>query len=171
MRLPPTAPVPSPISPSAEPAPDVSDLLNRIQADLNAARKSQDKQLVLVLGTALSEIKNRQLELARDATDEEGVEVIRKGIKRRRESAEMYTTAGREDLAAKERAEQEVLERYLPPQVSEEEIRAAVRAAIAGGAANVGAVMGKVMPQFKGRAEGGTINAIVREELAKGRPI
>jgi uncharacterized protein len=146
------------------------ELLSRIQADLNASRKAQDKPLTLVLGTALSEIKNRQLELGRDATDEEGVEVLRKAIKRRRESAEMFTSAGREELAAKERAELEVLERYLPPQVSEDEIRAAVRAAIAGGAGNVGAVMGKVMPQFKGRAEGGTINAVVRDELAKGQP-
>jgi hypothetical protein len=148
----------------------MSQLLARIQSDLNAARKAQDRPLTLVISTALSEIKNRQLELGRDATDEEGVEVIRKGIKRRRESAEMYAAAGRDDLASKERAEQEVLERYLPPQVSEDEIRAAVRAAIAGGAANVGAVMGKVMPQFKGRAEGGAINAVVREELARGQP-
>ena len=147
----------------------MADLLNRIQSDLNAARKAQDRTLVLVLGTALSEIKNRQLELARDATDEEAVDVLRKGIKRRRESAEMYTSAGRADLAEKERAEQEVLERYLPPQVSDDEIRAAVRGAISDGAANVGAVMGKVMPQFKGRAEGGTINAVARDELAKGQ--
>ena len=147
----------------------MSDLLARLQQDLNAARKAQDKLLTLVIGTAISEIKNRQLDLARDATDEEGIEVLRKAIKRRRESAEMFVTGGREELAAKERAESEVLERYLPPQVSEEEIREAVRAAIVGGATNVGAVMGKVMPQFKGRAEGGTINAVVRAELAKGQ--
>ena len=147
----------------------MSALLDRLQQDLNAARKAQDKPLVLVVGTAISEIKNRQLELGRDATDEEGVEVLRKAIKRRRESAEMFVAGGREDLAAKERAEQEGLERYLPPQVDEEEIRAAVRAAIAGGATNVGAVMGKVMPQFKGRAEGGTVNAVVRAELARGQ--
>jgi uncharacterized protein YqeY len=79
----------------------------------------------------------------------------------------MYLTAGREDLVAKERAEIEVLEQYLPPQVDESEIRAAVRAAIDGGATNMGAVMGKVMAQFKGRVEGGTINTIVREELAR----
>jgi uncharacterized protein len=147
----------------------MSDLLARIQADLNASRKAQDKPLTLVLGTALSDIKNRQLELGRDATDDEAVEVLRKGIKRRRESAEMYTSAGRADLADRERAEVGVLERYLPPEVPEDEIRAAVRAAIAGGAANVGAVMGKVMPQFKGRAEGGVINAVVRDELAKAQ--
>ena len=148
----------------------MADLLARIQTDLNAARKAQDKPLTLVLGTALSDLKNRQLELGRGATDEEAIEVLRRAIKRRRESAEMYASAGREELAATERAEVEVLERYLPAQPSTEEIRAAVRAAIAGGATNVGAVMGKVMPQFKGRAEGGVINAVVREELAKGPP-
>ena len=147
----------------------MSALLDRLQQDLNAARKAQDKPLVLVVGTAISEIKNRQLELGRDVTDEDAVEVLRKAIKRRRESAEMFVAGGREELAAKERAELEVLERYLPPQVDEEEIRAAVRAAIAGGATNVGAVMGKVMPQFKGRAEGGTVNAVVRAELARGQ--
>jgi hypothetical protein len=146
----------------------VTGLVTRLQADLNAARKAQDKPLTLVLSTALSELKNRQLDLARDVTDDEAVEVLRKGIKRRRESFEMYAAAGRHDLAEKERAESAVLERYLPAQASVDDIRAAVRAAIAAGAGNVGAVMGKVMPQFKGRAEGGTINAVVREELAKG---
>jgi uncharacterized protein YqeY len=148
----------------------VSELLPRIQSDLNAARKAQDRPLTLVLGTALSELKNRQLELARDVSDDEAVEVIRKAIKRRRESVEMYASAGRDELAARERDELAVLERYLPPQVPDDEIRAAVQAAIAGGATNVGAVMGKVMPQFRGRAEGGTINAVVREELAKAAP-
>jgi uncharacterized protein YqeY len=59
------------------------------------------------------------------------------------------------------------MERYLPPSVDPEELRAAVRAAIAGGAANIGAVMGRVLPQFKGRADGSAINAMAREELAK----
>ena len=79
----------------------------------------------------------------------------------------MYEKGGREDLASTERAEAESLGKYLPAGASDDEIRAAVVAAIAGGATNVGAVMGKVMAQFKGRAEGGTINAIVREELGK----
>jgi len=70
-------------------------------------------------------------------------------------------------LATTERNEVDALGKYMPTAVSEDEIRAAVRAAIDGGATNVGAVMGKVMSQFKGRAEGGTINAIVREELTK----
>jgi uncharacterized protein YqeY len=66
----------------------------------------------------------------------------------------------------KEKAEVSLLERYLPAQMSNDEIRAVVRGAIAAGAGNVGAVMGRVMPQLKGKADGSAINAIVREELA-----
>ena len=95
------------------------------------------------------------------------IDTLRKGIKKRRESIEMYDKGGRADLAAIERNEVELLGKYLPATVSDDEIRVAVVAAIAGGANNIGAVMGKVMGQFKGRAEGGTINAIVRQELAK----
>jgi uncharacterized protein YqeY len=144
----------------------MSALQSRLQAELTAARKSQDKAATLLLGTTLSEVKNREIELKRDLTDDDVVDVIRRGIKKRRESVELYEKGGRTELADKERAEVAMLERYLPAQVSADEIRAAVRAAIAAGAGNVGAVMGKVMPQFKGKAEGGTINAIVREELA-----
>jgi uncharacterized protein len=143
----------------------VSSLLARLQADLAAARKAQDKPTTLLLGTILADVKNKKIELRRDPSDEEVVEVLRRGIKRRRESIEAFDKGGRADLSEKERAEVVALEQYVPAQVSTEEIRAAVRAAIAAGAGNIGAVMGKVMPQFKGRAEGGTINAIVREEL------
>jgi uncharacterized protein YqeY len=145
----------------------MSALLARLQADLNAARKSQDPARTLVLGTVLSDAKNRGIELRRDLTDEDVVDVLRKGIKRRRESIDAYAQAKRDDLAAKEAGEVRALEDYLPAQAGEDEIRAAVRAAVAGGAANIGAVMGKVMPQFKGRAEGGAISGIAREELAR----
>jgi uncharacterized protein len=144
----------------------MAQLLSRLQSDLNAARKALDKARVLLLGTIISDVKNREIELKRDVTDDDVTEVIRRGIKKRRESVEMYDKGNRADLADKERAEVDALGAYLPAEPSAEEIRAAVRAAIAGGANNVGAVMGKVMPQFKGRAEGGTINVIVREELA-----
>ena len=145
----------------------MATLLDRLQGDLTAARKAQDKPRTLLLGTILSEVKNRRIELQREPSDDEVVDVLRKGIKRRRESIEMYTSGNRPELAEKEQAEVALLEQYLPAQVSDDELRAAVRAAIAGGAANIGAVMGKVMPQFKGRAEGGAINAIAREELAR----
>jgi uncharacterized protein YqeY len=145
----------------------MAPLLDRLQADLNSARKAHNKGLVLLLGTIIADARNREIELKRTLTDDDVVDVLRKGIKRRRESIEMYDKGGRADLAATERSEVDALGAYLPAEVNPDEIRAAARAAIEGGASNIGAVMGKVMAQFKGRAEGGTINAIVREELAK----
>ena len=144
----------------------MSELFDRLQADLTAARKAQDKPVTLVLGTILADVKNRRIELRREPTDEEVVEVVRRGIKRRRESVEMYVKGGRDDLAGKEQGEIAILERYLPPAVDEGEIRAAVEAAVAGGAGQIGAVMGRVLPQFKGRVEGSVINRIAREVLA-----
>jgi uncharacterized protein len=142
-------------------------LLARLQQDLNTARKAQDKGRVTLLGTIISEVKNREIELKRDLADDDVIDVIRRGIKKRRESIEMYDKGARADLATTERNEVDVLATYMPAAVSDDEIRAAVGAAIDGGAANIGAVMGKVMSQLKGRADGGTINAIVREELSK----
>ena len=144
----------------------MTQLLARLQNDLTSARKAQDKSRVLLLGTIIADIKNREIELKRDLVDDDVLDVLRRGIKRRRESIEMYDKGGRADLASAERSEVEILSGYLPAQASTDDIRSAVVAAIAGGATNVGAVMGKVMAQFKGRAEGGVINAIVREELA-----
>lgn len=134
---------------------------------MTSARKAQNKAQVLLLGTIIADVRNREIELKREVSDDDVIEVLRRGIKKRRESIEMYDKGGRADLAGVERAEAEALGTYLPAAVGDEEIRKAVTAAIDGGAANVGAVMGKVMGQFKGRADGATINAIVREELGK----
>ena len=143
----------------------MSELFTRLQSELTASRKSQNKPATLALGTMLADVKNREIEVKRDLTDDDVVDVIRKGIKKRRESVELYEKGGRNELAEKERAEIALFERYLPAQADTTEIRNAVKAAIAAGANNVGAVMGKVMPQFKGKAEGSVINAIAREEL------
>jgi uncharacterized protein YqeY len=135
---------------------------------MNAARKAQDKDRTLVLGTILANLKNREIELRRPITDDDVVDVLRKGIKTRRESVEQYTAANRPELAAIEQSQIRVLEEFLPPAVDPEEIRGAVRAAIAGGAKDIGKVMGQVLPRFKGRADGKLINQIVREELQAG---
>jgi uncharacterized protein YqeY len=145
-----------------------SDLASTLRAALNAARKAQDKDRTLVLGTILANLKNREIELRRPATSEEVADVLRKGIKIRREAVEQYTAAARQDLAQVEAAQIKVLEEFLPPAVDPDEIRAAVRSAISGGATDIGKVMSQVMPQFKGRAEGKVINQIVREELKAG---
>jgi uncharacterized protein YqeY len=145
-----------------------SNLGETLRAAMNAARKAQDKDRTLVLGTIISNLKNREIDLRRPATDDEVVEVVRKGIKIRREAVEQYTAGGRQDLVEAEQAQIRVLEEFLPPAVDPEEIRATVRQAIAAGARDVGKVMGQVVPKYKGRADGKLINQIVREELQAG---
>jgi uncharacterized protein YqeY len=135
---------------------------------LNAARKGQQKDRTLVLGTIIANLKNREIELRRPATDEDVFEVLRKGIKIRREAVEQYTAGRRQDLVDTELAQIKVLEEFLPPAVDPEEIRAAVREVIAAGSKDMGKVMGQVMPRFKGKADGKVINQIVREELQAG---
>jgi uncharacterized protein YqeY len=147
------------------PAPDAAETL---RGALTAARKAQDKDRTLVLGTILANLKNREIELRRPPTDDEVAEVLRKGIKTRREASEQFGKAGRTDLADIEEAQIRVLEEFLPPAVDPAEIRAAVREAIAGGARDVGKVMGQVLPRFKGRTDGKVVNQIVREELQAG---
>lgn len=141
-------------------------LLARLQAEQVTARKAQDKERVLLLGTIVAEVRNREIELRRDVTDADVIDVVRKGIKKRREAADLYAQAGRGELERREREEAVMLEAYLPAAVDPEEIRAAIRAAIAAGAGNVGAVMGAVLPQFKGRADGAQVSALAREALA-----
>jgi uncharacterized protein len=143
-----------------------ASLAERIRAAMNAARKDRDQARTLLTSTLLSEIANRQFELGQPLGDPEVVDVVRRAIRKRREAVEQYRAAGRDDRADREAFEAAELERWLPPAVPEEEIRAAIRAAVAGGAKDLGAVMGAVMPRFKGRADGKVINRIAREELA-----
>jgi uncharacterized protein len=145
-----------------------SSLASTLRAALNAARKAQDKARTLVLGTILANLKNREIELRRPTTDDEVADVLRKGIKIRREAIEQYAAGGRKDLADNEAAQIKILVEFLPPAVDPEEIRAAVRSAIGAGAKDIGKVMSQVLPQYKGRADGKLINQIAREELQAG---
>lgn len=145
-----------------------SSLTATLRTALNDARKAQDKERTLVLGTILANLKNREIELRRPASDDEVVDVLRKGIKIRREAVEQYTAASRPELAQMESSQIKVLEGFLPPAADPEEIRAAVRQAITGGAKDIGKVMAQVLPRYKGKADGRLINQIVREELQAG---
>lgn len=141
-------------------------LPERLRAAMNEARKNRDQARTLLLSTILADLKNREFELQHSPTDDETADVLRRGIKRRREAAEQYTAVGRADRAGAELAEVKVLESFLPAAVEAEEIRRAVREVIAAGTRDLGKVMGQVMPRFKGRADGKLVNQIVREELA-----
>lgn len=140
-------------------------LEERLRDDINDARRQRDKLRTLVLSTTLAEVRNRRIELGRDLTDEDVVEVVNRAIKRRREAADQIRAAGREEMAAKEEQEAVMLIGYLPEQLTEEEVQAFVREAIGAGARDVGSVMKAIMPKVKGRFDGRETNRIVREEL------
>jgi len=142
-----------------------SALKDRIQADLNAARKDRDRLRTLVLSTLLSDIKNREID-SREALDDEGVvAVVTKAIKQRRDASEQMRAAGRGELADQEDAQVGVLSGYLPEGMTEDEVRSIVRSVIDSGVDQIGPLMGQVMPRIRGRFDGREANRIVREEL------
>ena len=141
-------------------------LKEKVRSDLNQARKDRDKHRTVLLTTILSDIKNREIELMRDATDAEVVEVVNRGIKRRKEAAEQMRAGSRVELAEKEEEEVRQLSAYLPEQLTEDDVRALIREAIAGGAAAAGPIMGKIAGKIKGRFDGKAANRLVQEELA-----
>jgi uncharacterized protein YqeY len=143
-----------------------SELRSRLQNDLNAARKERDKLRTLVLSTALSEIRNREIELGSELDDEGVIQVLTRAIKQRKDASEQMRAAGRGELADNEDAQSSVLSEYLPEGMSEDEVRAAVREIIDSGVDQMGPLMGQLMPRIRGRFDGKDANRIVREELA-----
>ena len=141
-------------------------LKDRLQSDLNQARKARDKVRTLVLSTTIAELKYLEIEIGRDAADDDAIQVLTRAIKKRREAADQMR-ATRPELAEKEEGEAEILKAYLPAGLSEAEVRGFIKEAIAGGAKQMGEVMGKVMPRIKGRFDGKEANRLVREELGQ----
>src|SRR5438105_15743819 len=99
-------------------------LADRLRAAMNEARKQRDQARTLLLSTILSDIKNREIELNKTPTDDETAEVLRRGIKKRRESVEVYEKAGRNELAATEAREIKAFEEVIPPGMTPDELRA-----------------------------------------------
>ena len=142
-----------------------SPLKDRIQTDLNAARKVRDKARTLVLSTLLSEVKNKEIDARIEVDDEAVLQVVTKAIKQRRDASEQMRAADRHELADLEDAQAAVLRDYLPEGMSEDEVRAIVRQLIDSGVDQMGALMGQVMPRIRGRFDGKEANRVVREEL------
>jgi uncharacterized protein YqeY/putative flippase GtrA len=147
-------------------------LADQIQTDLHTAMKARDKQAVAALRMVLARIKEAGTAAGHGAevTDDEVQTLIQREAKRREEAAATYTDAGRDELAATELAELDVLRRYLPAELSDEDLAAIVDATIAEtgatSASDLGRVMGAVMPKVKGQAAGGRVNALVRARLS-----
>lgn len=142
-----------------------SKLKARIHADLNAARKLREKDRTLVLSTILSEIRNHEIDAGQEADDDAVVRVLTRAIKQRKDAGEQMRAAGREELAAVEDSQADVLRTYLPAGLSEEEVRAIARELVSGGATEIGPLMAQLMPRVRGRFDGKEANRIAREEL------
>ncbi len=158
-------------------------LKDQLNADLRDAMRAGDDTRKSTLRMLITAVRNAEIPPERDDAsagdgpqrldlDDEAVrDVVRKEVKQRRDSIDVYQKANRGDLAAKEEAEVAVLAGYLPQQMSRAEIEAAVRAVIervgASGPADKGKVMPAVMAELRGRAEGREINAVVSELLAR----
>ncbi|MFL5781151.1 MAG: GatB/YqeY domain-containing protein [Thermoleophilaceae bacterium] len=142
-------------------------LLERVQADVTAAMKGGDRERVGALRLVVSELQKAHK--GADASEDDEVAVLQRERKRRLESATAYRDAGRQDLAEGEEREAELIQGYLPEQLSDEELHAIVGDAVAETGASspqeMGRVMSLVMPRVQGRADGKRVSALVREKL------
>jgi uncharacterized protein len=155
----------------------MSTLKERLRADLTAAMKSRDELVKSTLRMTLTAVHNAEVAgaQARELDDAEVLQVITKEAKKRAESAEAFAAAGRDELAAQERAEGEVLSRYLPQQLTDDELATLAREAVAAveaqtgqapGARQMGLVMKQAQAAAAGRADGRRVAAAVKALLA-----
>lgn len=144
-------------------------LTERLNEDLKRHLKARETTKLEILRTLLAAVKNARIEKGSDLSEEEILRVIQKEVKQRKESREQFAQGGRDDLVAKEVAALELLEAYLPQQMSSEELRAIVKQCVdetgASSVKDMGRVMKAVMAKTAGRAEGSEINKLVREIL------
>ncbi|MBP9863894.1 GatB/YqeY domain-containing protein [Patescibacteria group bacterium] len=144
-------------------------IIERIDSDLKEGMKAKNESVVSSLRMVKSAFKNKQIDLGHPLTDEEATLVLRTIVKQYRDALSDFTSAGRTDLMEKQKAEIELLERYLPADISEGEIEAIIKKAVADTGATSGEfakVMGIVMKEVAGRADGNAVRAIVQRLLA-----
>ncbi len=154
----------------------MSELKDRLRADLTTAIKGRDEVRSSTLRMVLTAVTNAEVagKQARELSDDDVIGVLSAEGKKRREAAEAFDQAGRPDSARQERAEADVIAEYLPAQLAPDEIAALVREVVAAtGAAGegmraMGKVMGALQPKVRGRADGGAVAAEVRRQLGAG---
>lgn len=146
-------------------------LLETLNADMKQAMKDKNKEALSVIRMVKSTVMNEQISLGHDLTPEEELTVLSREVKQRQDSLAEFEKGGREDLAAGIRSELTILAKYLPAQLTEEEIVAIVAAGIeqtgATGPKDMGKVMGVVTPQIKGKADGKVVADLVKATLAQ----
>jgi len=143
--------------------------LKKIQADLIIAMKSKDKVKMRTLRSMLSKLKLKKIELKKDLSEKQEINVINKELKNRKESFTTYSDAGRNDLAKEEKEEMDIIKTYLPKELDESKIIEIVKEVIketgAGTIKDMGKVMKPVMEKVAGRADGKIVQTIVKKEL------
>lgn len=141
----------------------------QLNQDLIQAMKDKDELTLSTLRLLKSVLKNASIEKGQELNDQEIITIIHKEVKKRQEAAVQYNQAGREDIATKEEKEAEILQKYLPAQMTQDELKIIVNQAIqatnAAGPQDLGKVMSKVMPQVQGKADGSQVSSLVREAL------
>ena len=146
-------------------------LASKLQEDLTAAIRSHDDLRRDTLRMVISAAYNESKRARRDLTDDEVVQVLTREVKTRNESVEAYATAGRTEMAERERAEIGIIRGYLPEQLDQAELARLVKEAVdesgATSARDMGKVMAALMPKVRGRADGKVVSALVNEELAR----
>ncbi|WP_166243717.1 GatB/YqeY domain-containing protein [Paenibacillus turpanensis] len=144
-------------------------LSERLNEDMKQAMRNQDKFSLSVIRMVRASIKNVEIDQKRSLEDHEVLDILNKEVKQRKDALQEFEKAGREDLIDNAKAEIEVISKYLPQQLSEEEIRAIVQETIqevgASSKADMGKVMGALMPKVKGRADGKLVNQAVQQLL------
>lgn len=146
-------------------------LLSTLNDDMKTAMKAKDKETLQVIRMLKASIQNEQIKAGHELNADEELTVLSREMKQRRDALSEFVQAGRDDLVEKIKVEIAIVEKYLPKQLTEEEIRQIVSEAIekvkATSAKEFGKVMGAVMPLVKGKADGNQVNAIVKELLNK----
>jgi len=146
-----------------------SPIKDDIQAAMKAAMRAKDKARLQTIRLIQSEFKRIEVDERIELDDTRVLAILDKMLKQRRDSAQQYTDAGRDELAAQEQLEIGIIQEFLPEQLSEEEIAALVDAAIAdvdaSGMQAMGPVMGKLKPQLQGKADMGAVSAMVKARL------
>jgi uncharacterized protein YqeY len=144
-------------------------LLKNITDEMYLSMKSGDKEKANALRTLISKLKDQQIKLRKDISDEEALKIIKTLVKQRRESAEIYSKAGREELAEKENFEISILDNYLPKLMSDEDVLSLIKKIVdetnAKDLSDIGKVMPLVMQRGKGKVDGKIANRILRSLL------
>ena len=144
-------------------------LLKNITDEMYLSMKSGDKEKANALRTLISKLKDQQIKLRKDISDEETLKIIKTLVKQRRESAEIYSKAGREELAEKENFEINILDNYLPKLMSDEDVLSLIKKIVdetnAKDLSDIGKVMPLVMQRGKGKVDGKIANRILRSLL------